>query len=430
MPSQDASYSLRKDVPLIAKSPRKVIVRVHRQIKPEPAILQPIPSAPAANTPVTPSDIPETSDKLVDSNAFLTTLATQERRVLELREELQKAEEDLEKLKKRWTTHEVTNKGTEVRHAEQLQPLRISPSQRMKRDIGCMARPSPYQRQKVSKSGSQQPQRKVFSGSRKTRALSLLSPDPFGEKGRIQSPTEKFHSVNEGMPATTLLRSSTTPGHAPTFNIAYHSSPKIIPKDALLETGKQLVGDLRGGLWTFFEDLRQATVGEEAIGATMKARPTKCSRSRDPTKQASRAPCESKSLPGQGRLTHGNQVTTPRVKINGDTKGSAELKSSVDDHFEQGIKDESQCLIPRSDTPPQHGEGPDDGGWDNWDSPKSRTQSPHHCFDSSSCTPCTENSPSTGRSSLRTSIRYQANVQRLRVHSDNILVRLMILHGR
>ena len=36
-----------------------------------------------------------------------------------------------------------------------------------------------------------------------------------------------------------------------------------VPRDMLVRTGKQMASDLREGLWTFLEDIRQATVGEE-----------------------------------------------------------------------------------------------------------------------------------------------------------------------
>lgn len=48
--------------------------------------------------------------------------------MLELREELQKAEGDLEKLKKQWATYEATKKRNELRHVEALQPLKTSMS--------------------------------------------------------------------------------------------------------------------------------------------------------------------------------------------------------------------------------------------------------------------------------------------------------------
>ncbi len=36
-------------------------------------------------------------------------------------------------------------------------------------------------------------------------------------------------------------------------------------KDAIVNSGKKMASDFREGLWTFFEDIRQATVGEEGI---------------------------------------------------------------------------------------------------------------------------------------------------------------------
>ncbi|KAI4242909.1 MAG: hypothetical protein L6R40_003782 [Gallowayella cf. fulva] len=176
-----------------------------------------------------------------DSNSFLTALAAQERRVLELREELQKAEDDLSRFKKQWATHEAIKKRNELRHQEQLQKLepasRASCHGDPKWASGRWSEKSPNrpfagvngaherareasERSANCRNSRRQTQRKIFAGSRHTRALSLLS------------------------------KGGTTAGGQ--------------PKEVFLETGKQFVGDLREGLWTFFEDLRQATVGEEA----------------------------------------------------------------------------------------------------------------------------------------------------------------------
>lgn len=69
------------------------------------------------------SDRPPSPEKKAfhDSNTFLTALASQERRVLELKEELHKAETELEKLKRQWTTHEAARKRNELRQLEPLQ---------------------------------------------------------------------------------------------------------------------------------------------------------------------------------------------------------------------------------------------------------------------------------------------------------------------
>ena len=83
-------------------------------------ILTPVPSISAIT--LKPDRPPSPEKKaLYDSNTFLTALASQERRVLELKEELQKAETDLEKLKRQWTTHEAAKKRNELRQIEPLQ---------------------------------------------------------------------------------------------------------------------------------------------------------------------------------------------------------------------------------------------------------------------------------------------------------------------
>jgi Domain of unknown function (DUF4048) len=39
-------------------------------------------------------------------------------------------------------------------------------------------------------------------------------------------------------------------------------------RDVIVSSGKKMASDLREGLWTFFEDMRQATLGEEGIHGT------------------------------------------------------------------------------------------------------------------------------------------------------------------
>src|SRR3954447_17636338 len=64
------------------------------------------PTPTSSNTssfPPTPAEVSIASPN--DPNGFLVSLASQERKVLELKEELQKAEAELETLKRRWATH-------------------------------------------------------------------------------------------------------------------------------------------------------------------------------------------------------------------------------------------------------------------------------------------------------------------------------------
>ena len=195
------------------------------------------------------------------ANDFLTALAAQERRVLELKEELEKAETELSKLKKEWAIHEATKKRNELRHVEPLRPLK-SPT-----------RESTFPLQPITGGNSEEPkkkpisirtrqsQRTVFEGGRHTRALSLLSPTSLASRGNIPvSISEHLEEKNSDMPRTAIPRMSTAP-------VTRSSHQMEGTKDDLVHTGKQFVGDIRDGLFNFFEDLRQATVGDEAMTA-------------------------------------------------------------------------------------------------------------------------------------------------------------------
>ena len=389
------------------RSPKKLAVRINPRNDPDhdqPCIS---PARTAINTSLLLSTIQGTSSSVEDSNEFLTALATQERRVLELKEELHKAEEDLEKLQKQWTTHEITKKRSEIRNVEQLRSLRVgSPLNRH----GGSSPGSIYkehERQRALKSEPQQAQRKVFPGSRQTRALSLLSPNPFNEKKQTQSHIRAASLVNsDEAVAKPLSRCATTPALAPTFNIACHASSKNVPKEAILETGKQLVGDLRGGLWTFFEDLRQATVGEEAAVSPLKVKKAKYSRSKEVTQQSINVRAKRKARPERSQPTEDGQPSYQRDINDG---GKLDKYDNSSNNTVNHVKRQNSGLpndsIAMTDTP-QHGDVCDDGGWDNWDSPKSKHQSPRPSVDNYLYTPEMPRSPSTGKTSPRTSIRY------------------------
>ncbi len=234
-----------------------------------------VPSASVPTTSVIPIRPPSPEKRIPDSgdtSSFLTALASQERLVLELREHLHRAELDLGKLKKQWALHEATKR--------QLQPLNTSISDSRLVDDEESSRSSREQeRQRVVKVGRNNSQRKVFSGSRHMKTLSLLSPTATTdqetnppssakppkirpENAKRQSPPDTVTEESEAVANPSTI-ASTTPAETPIMN---H------PRDVILDTGKQLVGDFRQGLWTFFEDLRQATVGEEAVSGSNSSR--------------------------------------------------------------------------------------------------------------------------------------------------------------
>lgn len=230
--------------------------------------------SPITSTPISPA---RTSPRAaisptVEAPDFLTLLAGQERRVLELREELGKAENELLALKRQWANFEASKKKSELRQIAKLQPL---PSGTGKDDSE-----TERERQRILDQTSGKPRRhasqRVFSSSRHARQLSLLSPTSSGPPVRhsLDSSLSSSQTLDPERPPPPV-RSDTIP--TPTIE-----SPKTLGKtyrdlaanrnslpppstDAIVRQGKQMASDLKDGLWTFFEDIRQATVGEEAI---------------------------------------------------------------------------------------------------------------------------------------------------------------------
>ncbi|KAL9628364.1 MAG: hypothetical protein Q9164_007303 [Protoblastenia rupestris] len=230
-----------------------------------------LPYTPASSTPGTPLSPtrPPSPEKRhphqAEGNVFLTALAAQERRVLELKEELHKAESELESLKKQWAAHGVIKKPNEVQHLKQLKPpndtlvgltqLREDNSLRSIRESD---------RRKWVPTTTRAPHRKVFSGSRHTRTLSLLAPKDSTRDSLSFSDAQRMPPLSEGELGSrhvplSILESTRLQSIIKAPNESYKSRDK----DAILESGKQLVGGFRQGLWTFFEDLKQVTVGEE-----------------------------------------------------------------------------------------------------------------------------------------------------------------------
>lgn len=282
--------------------------------QPPVAAADPSVSSPGSMTPVTqsstrpspaiPAGTPMPFDVEDDGYDFLRAIASQERKVLELREELHRAEADLSTLKKQWAQSEKTRKRTEINlHAEPLLPLRspdlntpdASSSHHREQSLSSVASSSVSQEQvsrdlerrssvrvapvappkgtTISANG-----RRVFQGSH-TRTLSLLSPVT------APSPTTVGPGPSDIDRVGRTPRSATLPS-VERGNVSSIGSPmddsqvpehvlaqwrKTMPppsREALMRTGKQMASDLREGLWTFFEDIRQATVGEEGINAT------------------------------------------------------------------------------------------------------------------------------------------------------------------
>ncbi|GIJ85221.1 hypothetical protein Asppvi_004077 [Aspergillus pseudoviridinutans] len=385
---------------------------------------------PAAGTPVV-------FDDQDDGSSLLTAIASQERKVLELREELQRAEAELDTLKKQWASSEKTKKRTEINHrAEPLIPLRSpdrathdeSSQHHRERSAGTADGSSAVQsrlsrdlerRQSlrstvnggtaISANG-----RRVFQGSH-TRALSLLSP--------VNGPgvNQQFSADVDGSRATRTPRSATLPSveRAATTEMSERPTEDMISqwrrtmpppsREALVRTGKQMASDLREGLWTFLEDIRQATVGEEGINATQsrgvpparKRDSSSASRSRDRLSvhggKSSRSPSSSRGKAAGTQLT-GKDTKSADIDV------SFWSEFGIDTAGQKSTKARGASNTPRGATEQETSNNNLDveENWDDWDTPQpKKTHTPSSSR--STLESKHDQSPMTQNSSPRTS---------------------------
>ncbi|PQE08243.1 hypothetical protein CJF31_00009474 [Rutstroemia sp. NJR-2017a BVV2] len=225
-------------------------------------------SSTAPSYPGTPAESTVTTPSPNDPNGFLVALAAQERRVLELKEELCKAETELTQLKKQWALHESTRKRAEIRHVEKLQPLQLergsleegrttTPRQSVDMDRKKALLANPPHLAKDSKNS----RRKVITGGH-TRTLSLLSPERTTYNSNIQSLYSKI-------PAEGIARSTTMPDTSIGITkVNSNRANRHSYQSGVTHGAKNFAEDVKTGIWNFLEDLRQATVGEEAVNGT------------------------------------------------------------------------------------------------------------------------------------------------------------------
>jgi hypothetical protein len=194
-----------------------------------------------------------------DSSSFLVALAGQERRVLELKEELQKAEAELATLKSQWASHERAKKRAEIRHVQPLQPLQmvVADGGVSSEDTDSSSRQSVEldRRRALLSNIAREPRRKVITGGH-TRKLSLLSPDRSNYTQPFPPVQESGAENKDGGRCTTIPDTS----KGITKIRARHSY-----QSGVTDNAKKIAVDMKAGLWTFLEDLRQATVGDEPI---------------------------------------------------------------------------------------------------------------------------------------------------------------------
>ncbi|KAI0805781.1 hypothetical protein GGR55DRAFT_255691 [Xylaria sp. FL0064] len=318
---------------------------------------------PTSSMPPTPVET-LTVNSPVDSDDFIIAIAAQERRVLELREELARAEADLKKLQRQWTIAEACKKRPPHTTAEPRRALAPAASLRDGReDSPASKRTSELERRKAillaqSQGAPRQHKRTVIRGGH-TRTLSLLSPTKSLSDVSVHEDQDNTRS-----PDSYITQSPTPIARPLTLNKRATWAP---PRSTQQSGGvKQLANDFKQGLWTFVEDLRQATVGDEAISGTtnrtaeMGLRTEKMDGNQD-TIRASAA--------SRGRIPFHTELDSPS-----DSPSSSSMSNSGDrsQHRRTSSRPEARTRKHFSWTPLTF-DNFDDDDWANWDSPNVKT---------------------------------------------------------
>jgi len=313
----------------------------------------------------------------VDSNEFITAIAAQERRVLELREELSRAESDLARLKKQWATHEAYKKRSERRVVEPLRPistnldLQEDPVTRRSAEVD---RRKALLHQLNQQNTPERGRRRVFRGGH-TRTLSLLSPTKAdGDFSVHEDVSESSRSRFEEPDSPYVSR------YAPVTQAQISKRASWAPRSTVQTSGvKQIAQDLRQGLWTFVEDLRQATVGDEpitgqgtylrgndgALRATLAANALSQAGDQDTIKASG-----SNSRPRAAAAFEEPPTSTPQST---EEKKTPSVESEGDDATKRRTLSRSNTEAGRSvkrfSWTPLSVDACDDDDWSNWDSP-------------------------------------------------------------
>ncbi|UPX19900.1 uncharacterized protein EKO05_0010150 [Ascochyta rabiei] len=336
-----------------------------------------------------PLPSPEAQPSSPETN-LLAVLAAQERFVLELKEELGKAEEDLKTLKKHYALHEASKRRNDVRKLAQLQPLNTSLANidavHDDEDGSNLWMLRERERRKALLSSTKSSQRKVFSGSRHLRTLSLLSPDR-AYAPSFPHPAEVYSEDSTMKRPTPPIRSSTSSDLSrQLIDVTSNDRSDLgglpnMQRDNILRTGKQLASDFSNGLFTFIEDIRQATVGDEAVNGAVE--PSAPLQGRDPS----------------ANVIRNTSASRPSLNRSASSRKSLQKKQSIGEDFwsEHGLSEPKTTSVNKKTHTPKSTRTPErqtarnsdsfEEEWANWDSPSAtfvaKTTDTHHDSDES-----------------------------------------------
>lgn len=339
--------------------------------------------------------------------SILSVLAAQERYVLELRDELNKAEVDLTTLKRYFQQHEgskaMSARRTHARKLSQLQPLNtlLAKDGTGTLDEDGVSLQREMERRKALLSNAKKSERKTIPGSRHLRTLSLLSPErqfpPSFPQSLDPHDTESMDKLGQAAPRSStsseLSRQQFT-GSEDRYDLGGIQS---IQRDNIIRTGTQMANDFKTGLLTFIEDLRQATVGDEAV--TEAEGTSGSAHARRPSVKSTRKPSDARAPLNRAPST----------------KQAAGRPGSFGDDFwkEMGLSEPKTTAglkkpLARNSlhTPQKHASRSveeEEEDWQNWDTPSEATVGKLIDLDSSSDESEGQTSQLSGQASSRTS---------------------------
>ncbi|KAI0536565.1 hypothetical protein GGR58DRAFT_514442 [Xylaria digitata] len=313
---------------------------------------------PTSSMPPTPIDT-LTLNSPIDSNDFTVAIAAQERRVLELREELTRAEAELKKLQRQWTISEACKKrppNTTVEPRGILAPAATLRDSR--EDNPAAKRNSELERRKAillaqSQGTPRQHKRTIIRGGH-ARTLSLLSPTK--SVGEIED-RDSIRSSESDISQSPIAIARPVNKRATWAPLRNTQQPTGV---------KQLANDFKHGLWTFVEDLRQATVGDEAISGTTNRTTEIGLRSEriEGDQDTIRA-----SMAIRGRIPFPTELDSPSDSPSGSSTSSSNDRVQ---HKRTASRPEPRARKHFSWTPLTF-DNFDDDDWANWDSPNVKT---------------------------------------------------------
>ncbi|KAI0381875.1 hypothetical protein F5Y04DRAFT_61567 [Hypomontagnella monticulosa] len=313
------------------------------------------PSRPTPTTSVPPTPI-ETSvlSSPTDPNDFVIAIAAQERHVLELREELSRAETELKKLKKQYSFSEAHKKRAANRNVEPMRAMApAAEGQLIDHDDSNAKYSSELERRKAillaqSQRAPREHKRTVIRGGH-TRTLSLLSPT------KSANSDEERRSMD--------LYPKASPISTPLINKRATWAPR---QSQPTHGMKQIANDFKQGLWTFVEDLRQATVGDEGISGTTNRTSDMGSRDQDTIRASSTT--QRGRIPFSESPPSTNETSTPGKQAAG----------SFSDRYHQHRRSVSRAEAAAKTKKhfswtPLTFDSYDDEDWSNWDTPNVKT---------------------------------------------------------